>query len=98
MQPKSDLIDNFPERSVYQTTPSVRNKRDANDKHENSPMKTLPFDLKHIDPILAELKSVKLPTRCLNNPINPPINPSSNTGNCVSEITNSFVETNAQSP
>lgn len=68
--PKSDLIDSFPERSMYPAVASlVRNKRIANDPFEKNllPNYSEAQSLQYVDPILAELKIGKRSEHVLKN-------------------------------
>jgi len=56
VSPKSDLIDNFPERSIYPAAPLIRNKRIAiNGLTKNALDNTQYQVFKYVDPIFAEL-------------------------------------------
>lgn len=68
VSPRSDLIDNYPERSMYPAAPLVRNKRIAIDElTKNTLANSQSHILNYVDPILAELDFGKQSNRILKN-------------------------------
>jgi len=56
VSPRSDLIDNFPERSIYPAAPLIRNKRIAIDGLTKNALDNSQSQIfKYVDPIFAEL-------------------------------------------
>lgn len=73
---------NFREPSVNYKYSIFRNKCFAIDVNQNNQLKTN-FDIKRINPILAELNFVKLTKKCVNNSVD-----SSLANDCIEDLTN----------